>query len=324
MPDERSDRPAGASSVGDVRPEDRPLRAADWAALALPGLIWGSSFFLIAEGLESFEPFLVTWLRLLFGFAVIAATPAARAPVGRAAWPLLAVLGVVWMAVPLSLFPFAEERVSSSVTGMLNGATPVFTAVVAAAVLRRSPPVRQLVGLVVGVVGIVLIASPSWSEGSSSASGVVMILAALACYGVALNLAGPLQRRFGALPVIGRSLAVAVVLVAPFGLSAVSGSSFAWGSAVAVAALGAFGTGVAYVLMAANAGRYGSTRAASSTYLIPGVALVLGVAFRGEDADVIAVAGTLVAVVGAYLVNTGVRVGAAAPRRVTRGSAAPG
>jgi drug/metabolite transporter (DMT)-like permease len=315
--------PTTAADHG-VRPEDRPLHAADWAALALPGLIWGSSFFLIAEGLDSFEPFLVTWMRLLFGFAVIAATPTARTTVGRSVWPRLAVLGVVWMAVPLSLFPFAEERVSSSVTGMLNGATPVFTAAVAAAVLRRSPPVRQLVGLAVGVAGIVLIASPSWSAGSSSASGVVMILVALACYGVALNLAGPLQRQFGALPVIGRALAVAVVLIAPFGLSAVGGSSFSWGSALAVAALGAFGTGVAYVLMAANAGRYGSTRAASSTYLIPGVALVLGVVFRGEHADVIAIVGTLVAVVGAYLVNTGVRVGAAAPRRVTRGSATPG
>ena len=72
-------RPITAADDG-VRPEDRALHAADWAALALPGLIWGSSFFLIAEGLESFAPFLVTWMRLLFGFAVIAATPTARRP----------------------------------------------------------------------------------------------------------------------------------------------------------------------------------------------------------------------------------------------------
>ena len=118
----------------------------------------------------------MTWLRLLFGFAVIAAVPATRTRVERSEWPRLATLAVVWMAVPLSLFPFAEERVSSSVTGMLNGANPVFTAVVAALLVRRLPPGRQIVGLAVGVVGIVLIASPSWSEGSSSAIGVLMIL----------------------------------------------------------------------------------------------------------------------------------------------------
>ena len=265
-----------------MHPDDVPLHPHDWLALALPGLIWGSSFFLIAEGLEAFEPFLVTWLRLLFGFTVIVAVPAARTPVPRERWSRLAVLGVVWMAVPLSLFPFAEERVSSSVTGMLNGATPVFTACVAATIVRRMPPARQLMGLVIGVFGIVLIASPSWSEGSSSATGVVMILAALSCYGVALNIAAPLQRALGALPVIGRTLGVASLLLTPFGVAAVGGSEFAWGSAVAVALLGAFGTGVAYVLMAGNAGRYGSTRAASTTYLIPGVSLLLGVTFRDE------------------------------------------
>lgn len=300
-------------------PDDIPLGPPDWLALAAPGLIWGSSFFLIAEGLDAFEPFLITWLRLLFGFAVIAATPATRRPVARSSWPRLAALGVVWMAVPLSLFPFAEERVSSSVTGMLNGATPVFTALVAAALLRRSPPRRQLAGLLVGVLGIVLIASPSWSEGSSSASGVVMILAALACYGVALNLAAPLQRELGALPVIGRALLVAFVLVSPFGVAGVSGSDFAWGSALAVGALGAFGTGLAYVLMASNAGRYGSTRAASTTYLIPGVSLVLGLVFRGEDVHAIAIVGSVVAVGGAYPVNTAVRRPAPAPVTVAGG-----
>jgi drug/metabolite transporter (DMT)-like permease len=293
--------------ASEIAPDDVPLHAPDWLALALPGLIWGSSFFLIAEGLDAFSPFLVTWLRLVFGLVVIAAVPVTRRPVPRSTWPRLGTLGVVWMAVPLSLFPFAEERVSSSVTGMLNGATPVFTAVVAAVLVRGLPPARQLLGLCIGVVGIVLIASPSWSEGSSSASGVVMILAALACYGVALNLAAPLQRRLGGLPVIGRTLLVAMALVAPFGVAAIDDSSFAWRSALAVAALGAFGTGLAYVLMASNAGRYGSTRAASTTYLIPGVSLALGLAFRGESVHAIAIVGSVVALAGAYLVNTGVR-----------------
>jgi drug/metabolite transporter (DMT)-like permease len=293
-----------------LSPEDRPLHVRDWVALALPGLIWGSSFYLIAEGLESFEPFLVTWLRIAFGLVVIAAVPDARVPVPRAAWPKLVVLGVVWIAVPLSLFPLAEQRVSSSVTGMLNGATPIFTALVAALIVRRLPPHRQMLGLLIGLVGIVLIALPTWgddSSGGSSAAGIVMILAALACYGIALNIAGPLQRQLGALPVIGRILAVAAVLLAPLGLAAVGGSHFTWGSFLAVAALGAFGTGLAYVLMASNAGRYGGTRAASTTYLIPGVSIALGIAFRDESVELLAFLGCAVALGGAYLVNTGVR-----------------
>ncbi len=311
----RADAPdAHPVSATTIRPDDRPLAVGDWVALALPGLIWGSSFYLIAEGLESFEPFLVTWLRIVFGLLVVASVPETRQPVPASARPRLVLLGVVWIAVPLSLFPFAEERVSSSVTGMLNGATPIFTALVAALIVRRLPPQRQMLGLAIGLVGIVLIAAPSWSdEGRSSAAGVVMILIALACYGVALNIAGPMQRQFGALPVIGRILLVATVLIAPFGIAAIDGSEFSWRSALAVAALGALGTGLAYVLMASNAGRYGGTRAASTTYLIPGVSVLLGISFRGESVEWIALAGCVVALAGAYLVNTGIRSGAGQP-----------
>jgi drug/metabolite transporter (DMT)-like permease len=302
--------PAAFAALRAARPEDRPLAARDWAALAIPGLIWGSSFYLIAEGLDSFDPFVVTWMRIVFGFLVVISVPATRQPVPRGSWPTLALLGVVWLAIPLSLFPLAEQRVSSSLTGMLNGATPVFAAIVAAIVVRRLPPQRQIVGLAIGLLGIVLIAAPTWSqtgEGGSSAAGILMILAALACYGVALNVAGPVQRRLGSLPVIGRALGVAVVLVAPLGIAGMTGSDFTWRSALAVAVLGAFGTGGAYVMMASNAGRYGSTRAASTTYLIPAVSIVLGVAFRGESVEWVALAGCAVALAGAYLVNTAVR-----------------
>jgi drug/metabolite transporter (DMT)-like permease len=306
----RADFFSAPSAAPRVRAEDRPLALRDWGALAMPGLIWGSSFYLIAEGLDSFEPFVVTWMRIMFGLLVVASVPSTRQRVPRTSWPSLLLLGVVWLAVPLSLFPLAEQRVSSSLTGMLNGATPLFAAFVAALIVRRLPPQRQIAGLVIGLVGIVLIAAPSWSddsEGGSSAAGVLMVLAALACYGVAINLAGPLQRQLGALPVVGRALAVAFVLVAPLGIAGISGSDFTWGSALAVAALGAFGTGLAYVLMASNSGRYGGTRAASTTYLIPAVSVALGITLRGESVEWVALVGCAVALAGAYLVNTAVR-----------------
>lgn len=288
----------------EVRPEQRELRLVDWVTLSLPGLIWGSSFYLIAVGLDAFSPYLITWMRIGFGFCVIASLPATRRPIPRGSWSRIAVLAVVWMAVPLSLFPLAEQRVSSSVTGMLNGANPIFTAIIAALIARSLPPGRQLLGLAIGLGGVVLIAVPSWSEGSSSAGGVLMIFAALVCYGIALNIAGPVQRQLGSLPVIGRALALAFMLTAPFGIAAISESSFEWGSAIAVAVLGAFGTGLAYVLMASNAGRFGSTRASSTTYLIPAVSVMLGIVLRGESVELLALAGSAIAVSGAYLVNS--------------------
>jgi drug/metabolite transporter (DMT)-like permease len=279
------------------------MTPADWGLLALPGVIWGSSFFFIAEALESMEPGLITPLRILFGFVTLALFPASRVRITGPDRRRVAMLGVIWLAVPLSLFPFAEEHVSSSVTGMLNGATPLFVATVAGFLARRPPPRHQVIGLVVGFGGVVLIAVPTLGEGSSSWIGVALIIGALACYGVALNLLVPLQRQYGSLPVIWQAQAVALVLTFPMGVASVPGSSFAWGGVLAVLALGALGTGVSYVLAATNAGRLGSTRASVTTYLIPVVSLFLGVVFRNEAVAVLAVLGCIVALLGAYLTN---------------------
>ena len=138
----------------------------DWARWAVPGLIWGTSFYFIAEGLRSFPAILVTPIRIGVGFVTLATVPAARrATIERADRWKVAMLGLIWMAIPLSLFPFAEERVSSSVTGMLNGATPIFVTTVAAFLARRMPERRRLIGLAIGFAGVVLIAVPAGEIG---------------------------------------------------------------------------------------------------------------------------------------------------------------
>ncbi len=291
----------GSATAAAVRGAGAPMRPWDWLLLCLPGLLWGTSFYFIAEGLEAFPAALITPMRVGIGFAVLAAFPAARRSVPRADWGRIALLGVVWMAFPLTMFPYAEQHVSSSVTGMLNGATPLFVAAVASIVAHRLPPRMQMLGLLVGSLGVVLIALPTLGEGRASAVGVAQILAALSCYGIALNLAVPLQQRHGALPVLWRSQAVALALTLPFGLTHVDEVEFAWGPFLAVVALGVLGTSFAYVLAATNAGRLGSTRASVTTYIIPVVSLLLGALIRDEAVAVLAVVGCAVALLGAWL-----------------------
>lgn len=278
-------------------------RGSDWLLLVGPGVIWGASFFFIAEGLRSIGPNGVTFVRILVGFAALAAFPGAWRPVPRSDWAGLALVGILWMAFPLSMFPHAEQRVSSALTGMLNGAVPLFTAGVATIMARRAPPRGVLVGLAVGMTGAVLIAWPTIHVGRSSMDGVFLILAALASYGVALNVASPLQQRHGALPVIWRAQAVALVLTAPLGLPELLAARWTPGPLVALLALGALGTGIAYVLLVAAAGRVGTTRASATTFLIPPVALLLGVAVRGEHVALLSMAGAAVCVGGAWLMR---------------------
>src|SRR5580698_1590787 len=154
----------------------------DLALLALPGLIWGASFLFIAQGLEALAPDGITFLRFVIGFLTLSMVPGARRPVlatdrGGIAW-----LGVLWLAFPMSMFPHAEQHVSSALTGMLNGSNPLFTAMVAAGLARRTPEPRVLAGVAVGMMGAILMALPAIGEGHSNAAGVGMIVAALISY----------------------------------------------------------------------------------------------------------------------------------------------
>jgi drug/metabolite transporter (DMT)-like permease len=279
------------------------FRAFDWALLLTAGCIWGSSFFFIANALDSFQPMLITWLRVLLGFLTLSLVPRAHARIDRADWQRVVLVGLVWMAFPLSMFPIAEQHVSSSVTGMLNGALPIFAAAIASILLHRLPGTRQRWGLAIGTVGVILIGLPSLTEGSSSAFGVLLIVLALMSYGVAINVVVPLQQRYGALPVLRSVAMVAAVLLAPFGLLAIPSSSFSWKAAGSTLALGALGSAVAFVAAATLAGRVGSTRGSTTTYLIPVVSLALGAWVLHESVDLLSVVGSAIVLLGAFVMS---------------------
>jgi drug/metabolite transporter (DMT)-like permease len=274
----------------------------DWALLVVPGVIWGASFLFIAEGLEAVAPNGVTFTRIAIGFLTLSLFPSARRPVARADWAGTAALGVLWLAFPLSMFPFAEQHVSSALTGMLNGATPLFVASVASLIAHQLPARGIVIGLAVGFGGAVVMALPALG-GTNSAFGVGLIMAALISYGIALNIARPLQQRNGAVPVMWRALGVALILTAPLGLPDVLAGDWSLRPALALLCLGAGGTAIANILTATAAGRLGATTASATAFLIPVVALILGVVIRHERVTAISLAGAAICLLGAAIIR---------------------
>jgi drug/metabolite transporter (DMT)-like permease len=212
-------------------------------------------------------------------------------------------LSIIWVGIPFTLFPLAEQHINSAVTGLLNGAVPMFTAIFGVLFFGRRTTGPQLLGLGVGLVGVVLISLPSLSEGSSQALGVALVLLATLCYGLATNLSAPLQARYGSRKVMARMLALATIWTLPFGLLSLPGSDVELAPLLAVLVLGVVGTGVAYLLMGTLVGRVGPTRASFITYLIPVVSLVLGVVFRDDDVAAIAIGGVGLVITGAALAS---------------------
>ncbi|MEX5272239.1 DMT family transporter [Kocuria sabuli] len=277
--------------------------ARDWFLLLAAALMWGGSFLLIKLGLEDFPPATVAWLRLAFGAATLALLPAARTPLRhRRDWWPVAVLGVVWMAVPFVLFPLAEQTISSALAGMINGAAPLFTAVIAVAWYRRWPDRRLLTGLGVGFLGVIAVNLPAL-DGGASLSGVAMVLAATVLYGVAFNLTGPLEHRNGALPVIWRAELIAMAVLTPPGLIGLTDSTPTPAGLAAMATLGALSTGVAFACFALLIGRVGAARASITVYLVPIVAILLGAGVAAEPVAPLSVAGITLVLVGAYLAS---------------------
>ncbi|MEA2377521.1 MAG: hypothetical protein QOD13_1428 [Thermoleophilaceae bacterium] len=274
----------------------------DWALLFGVAIPWGGSFLFMDFGLEHFAPPLIAFGRIAFGAATLALLPAARKPVPRSEWPQIALVGVTWMAIPFLLLAVAQQWIDTGLAGMINATTPLFTALVGALLVRALPSRVQGIGLVLGFLGVVAISLPS-VEGSSNLLGVALVLTAAMFYGLAFNLAAPLQRSHGSLPVTLRAMLVAAVALLPAAVIGALHSSFGWSSLLAVVVLGAAGTGVAFIYFTELIGRVGPSRAAVAIYIVPVIAVALGALFNDERVHLAAVVGTAMVLGGAYLTS---------------------
>ena len=290
-------------AVSAVRSDREAFESLDWWLFAAVGLIWGSSFLLIKIGLESFHPGLITLIRVGLGAAALTALPAARRRIAAEDRNKLLLLSILWVGIPFTLFPLAEEHINSAVTGLLNGATPLFAGLFGALFFGRTPRGPQRLGIAVGFAGIILVSVGSSAEGGTAIVGVLMVLVATVCYGLATNIAGSIQQKYGSVVVMARMLALGTLWTAPFGLYGLTRSEFAWGPAAAIVVLGVVGTGLAFAFMASLVGRVGGPRASFVTYLIPVVSLILGAVFQSDTVAFIAVVGVVLVIGGAVLAS---------------------
>lgn len=293
-------RPSTLTSLGTSQ---EAFGVTDWGLLTGIALIWGSSFLFMAVGLEAFEPGVITLARVTLGMAALALVPRSRRQIDRADQARVAALGFTWIAIPLTLFPIAQQWIDSSVAGMINGAVPITTAVWASLLLAHLPGRRQIVGIAIGFIGVVAIFLPEVQDSSATALGTGLVALAIVLYGLSANMAVPLQQKYGALPVLLRAQLWAMTLVVPVGLAQLPGSHWEWDAALAMLPLGVLGTGLAFFFMTTLVGRVGGTRGSVAIYFVPVVAIALGVIARDETVEPIAIIGTALVLLGAWVTS---------------------
>lgn len=275
----------------------------EWGLLSGIALIWGSSFVFMAIGLDAFNPGVITLARVSLGALTLAVIPKSRVAIDSEDRPRVFLLGIIWIGIPLMIFPIAQQWIDSSVAGMLNGAVPITSALWATLLLRRLPGWKQLLGIGIGFVGVLAISAPEVVDSTSTALGAALVIAAVILYGLSTNVAVPLQQKYGALPVLFKAQLAALLIVAPFGIIQIPGSTWAWPSAIAMVPLGVLGTAVAFVLMGTLVGRVGGPRGSVAIYFVPIVAIILGVIVRGDTIEPIAIAGAALVLLGAWITS---------------------
>lgn len=296
---------------------------------ALSGLLalaamWGSSFLFIRVGLEGFHPPQVVLGRLTVGALVLAAIVALgrfRLPRRAAVWGHLALMGLVANVVPWLLFAWGQQFIASGLAGILNAATPLFTTLfVSLAVADERLPWRRVAGIAVGFVGVVLVIDPFGVSGvtplTASIPGQLACVGAAACYGAGFTYARRFLANHGHSPLVlaaGQLGCGAAILWLAAPLLAAEPVTPPLASVASVGALGLFGTGLAYLLYYRLLDELGATRTSAVTYLIPVVAVTLGVAVLGEPLTPAMVAGAVVVVIGVAMVQRRVRAPAAGP-----------
>lgn len=286
----------------------------EWGLLSANALIWGSSFLWIKIGLDVLHPGALAFIRVALGASAVWLLASTRRSVPREAMPTILVIGVAGTIAPALLFAFAEQRIESSVAGMVNSAGPLLTLGVSIAMSRKFPERIQMIGLAIGFVGGILLAIPNLTGADAEPLGVLLVVIAVCCYSLSSNLLPPLVQEFGAAPIMGRALAVSALLLLPYGGYGLTQSSFSWPAAIAMLILGVFGTGVARVFFALLVSRAGAPRAGLVGYLVPLVAVILGIVFLGESVSVLELAGLGLILVAANFVG---RTARTMPARTT-------
>jgi drug/metabolite transporter (DMT)-like permease len=195
--------------------------------------------------------------------------------------------------------------VNSSTAGIINATTPLWTVVLALAVRHQKTVTGwQAAGLIAGFAGALLIFAP-WSAGSGLASaGGLECLAASVSYGISYIYMDRFLARRGISPVTLSACqlsAASVMLAIALAVTGVRAPHFTAESVAAIAVLGFIGTGIAYVLNYQIITGEGATIASTVTYLLPVVAIVLGVLVLGESVTAIILAGIVLVLAGVAL-----------------------
>ena len=274
----------------------------------LLGLVWGGSFFFTKIGLHALTPTGVVFWRLFIGaLALLVFIVIRRSPLSKnwKIWALIGTGGLFMHSIPFTLFAYAQQNVTSILASIINGATPIMTLLAILIFFRSEKISREIViGLLIGMAGLMVVLAVWQGFGENDPVAVGAMVLAICCYGIG----GPFIKRFitplnlpNEVAAFGQVGGAAVFMLPVYLTGPLVVGEISADVVLAMLALGAIGSGLAYIWYFQIIKVAGSAIANSVTYITPLVATFLGVLLLSEKLHWYEPVGAVVVIVGAMI-----------------------
>ena len=278
----------------------------DWIILVFLSIVWGSSFILIKYCLEYFTPIQVGALRVLISSVAFLPICIIRwKRIDWSYWPFYLIVGLCGSGIPSFLFPLAQQELESSIAGILNSLTPLFTLIIGILFFATKLNKWKTLGVFIGLLGATILTV--WGQELSIDSKIIYglyIVAATLCYGISVNVVKGKVDHINAtlLSSLAFSFLIPFAIVMLYVSDATSAvvQTGAWKGIAYVSILSLVGTFLSSILFYKMVQRTNAVFGSSVTYLIPVVSLMWGVA-DGESFTIFHVLGMVFILAGVYL-----------------------
>ncbi|HCT80617.1 MAG TPA: EamA family transporter [Micromonosporaceae bacterium] len=299
--------------------ESRPAANTWLPHFALLALMWGSSFLFIKVAVVELHPLYVALFRVALGaitLLIIVKAMGDRLPRDLALWRHLAIVALIGNVIPFTLFAYGEQQVSSGLAGIWNATTPLTMVPVMLLFFRSERLTKaKVAGLLIGFAGVMVVLGVWAGVGGGTLAGHLMCFAAATSYAFTApymrqHVAG--RQESGVVLAAGQITMATIELsiIAPLGAGLPANPfSLSWQTVASIAALGILGTGLAFVLNYRVIRIVGAGTMVMVTYLMPIVAVTMGVLVLDERL-------TWYQPVGALIVLLGVAVAQGVPGRL--------
>lgn len=277
------------------------MQIKNYLQILLTSSLWGSSFLMMKYALEELNAYNISFYRILIGMLFINLLNFKKSNFPIHKHFQLALVGLLWMSFPFYLFAKAEETITSSLAGLINGSTPIFISLIAVLVFKDKILKKQIIYLITGFIGIYFVSFGFSNAFEDLNLGALLALLASISYGFAANIVQSLIKEYGSLQTLKIALRYATVISF---ILLILNSSFTLPtyeiSLFPMLLLGIGSSGIAFLSFYNLIDDVGAIAGSITVYIIPIFSMIFGYIFLNETTQIIQLIGIVTVIISAF------------------------